>query len=97
MSTSKLTTRVIELQKQQYNFVPDSCPEGITFEMLMEEISPEENYEKSDKNRNELWTTYYIVCLNPNPFGFYIDKHEINKSNENIIIPWYKLESEGKK
>ena len=96
MSTSELTRRVIELQNQQYKFVPDSCPEGITFEMLMEEIRPEENYEKSDKNRNELWATYCIVCLSPNPFGFYVDKEEIDKNNENIIIPWYKLESEGK-
>ena len=89
-----LTTRILELQKQKYNFSPDKCPEGITFEMLYESMSPETKYENNEVNKKLLWSSYYIVCLSPNPFGFYVYKHEIDKNNENITIPWYKLESE---
>ena len=89
-----LTTRILELQKQKYNFSPDKCPEGITFEMLDDSINPETKYENTEENRKLLWSSYYIVCLSPNPFGFYVYKNEIDTNNENITIPWYKLESE---
>jgi len=96
MSTSKLTTLILELKNQKYNFSPDKCPEGITFEMLVESINPESKYENTEKNKNILWKKYCIVCLSPNQFGFYVNKHEVDKKNENIKIPWYKLKSEVK-
>jgi len=89
-----LTTRILELQKQNYKFSPDKCPEGITFEMLYESMSPETKYESNEVNKKLLWSSYYIVCLSPNPFGFYVYKNEIDTNTENITIPWYKLESE---
>jgi hypothetical protein len=91
MSISKLSKRIIELKEKKYNFTPDKCPEEITFEMLMEEIEPEEKYQNTDKGKNTLWNTYYSVCLSPNQFGFYINKNEIDINKNKFEIPWYKL------
>ena len=89
-----IITHILKLQKQKYNFSPDKCPEEITFEMLNESINTESEYKNTEENRKLLWKSYYIVCLSPNPFGFYVYKHEVDTNNENITIPWYKLESE---
>ena len=97
MSKSNLTMHILDLKNQKYNCTPNKCPEGITFEMLMEEINPESNYENTKENKNILWKKYYIVCLSPNQFGFYVHKDEIDKNNENIKISWYKLKSDEKK
>jgi len=94
---NELTQRVINLQNQQYIFVPDSCPDGITFEMLTEEIIPETEYKKSEESRGSLWKTYFIAVLSPDPFGLYIDKQqatEMKKMKSDTKIPWYTMQSE---
>lgn len=93
MSKTNLTIHILDLKKQKYNFNPYECPEGITFQMLMQEINTESNYENTEQNKNILWKKYYILCLSPNKFGFYVYKDEIDKNNANIKIPWYKLKS----
>jgi hypothetical protein len=92
---NELTQRVINLQNQQYNFVPDSCPDGITFDMLKEEVRPETQYKDSKETRDILWKTYYIVCLSPDPFGFYIEKKNIQNMNSDTTIPWYTMPSKN--
>uniref|UniRef100_A0A6C0JTU9 Uncharacterized protein n=1 Tax=viral metagenome TaxID=1070528 RepID=A0A6C0JTU9_9ZZZZ len=93
MQTNELTTRIINLQNNQYKFVPDTCPDEITFDMLNKELRPETEYKDSKQNRDILWKSYYIVCLSPDPFGFYIETHELKNINSNTMIPWYTMPS----
>jgi len=60
---NELTQRVINLQNQQYNFVPDSCPDGITFDMLKEEVRPETQYKDSKETRDILWKPIYCMSF----------------------------------
>jgi hypothetical protein len=94
---NEMTKIINELQNQQYIFVPDNCPDEITFEMLIEEISPETEYKKSEENRGSLWKTYFIAVLSPDPFGLYIDKQQAAKMKQmksDTKIPWYTMKSE---
>lgn len=82
-----LTKRIVELYKEKYDFRPDVCPKKITFDMLVEELRPETKYKESKENMLALWKCYYISCLSPNPYGFYLEKEDTNKMNGQI--PWY--------
>jgi hypothetical protein len=92
MST-QLTNIISNLQKEPQfkKFDPEKCPHEITFDMLNEEMKPESEYEDTEENRNILWKSYYIVCLSPNPFGFYINELDIDNIDpeRKRMFPWY--------
>lgn len=85
---NKLTQLIVELYKNKYNFTPDVCPENITFNMLVEELRPETEYKYSEENMARLWKYYYVSCLSPNPYGFYLEKKDINQIDTSL--PWYR-------
>lgn len=98
MQLNELTKRIINLQNKNYNFVLDNCPDEITFDMLMEELRPEEpsRYTDSTETRNMLWQSYYIVCLTPNPFGLHMFQSDLNNMNDKkTTVPWYTIPSDS--
>lgn len=99
MQPNELTKRIINLQNKQYNFVIDKCPDEITFDMLMAEMTPDEpsSYTDSTETRNMLWQSYYIVCFSPNPFGLHMFQSDLNNMNDKkATVPWYTIPSDSK-
>lgn len=68
---TKFIEIILKLHEKKYTFLPDKCPEEITFDMLKKELRPEGKLVNTNQNRLALWKCFYITSLSPNQYGFY--------------------------
>jgi len=95
---TELCTTINNLKKQGFDFQPTKVPDGITLEILIDEMqpTPEEINGKKENQRKKLWEAYYIVCLNnKNKFGLYAYEKDLNNNNNKILVPWYKIKEDS--